>query len=61
MYPGNSYIIVCTLFSASTSSDMGSFALTVAEKRDDGATLRIFNDSSSSREPSIQWIVTRRN
>lgn len=56
-YPGNAYIIVGTLFSSSTSADMGSFLLSVAQKRANGATFRIFNGSPTSREPSLQWVL----
>lgn len=51
--------VVCSLGTNSTSADMGSFAIAPMAPTKTGVTIRVYNNSSSSRVPAINWIAIR--
>lgn len=50
--------VVCSLYSSSTSSDLGRFYISPINEGTTGFTARIFNGSSNARTPAIRWIAT---
>lgn len=49
--------ISATLFSSGTTSNIGSVCVAVAARNATSATLRIFNDRSTSISPGIMWFA----
>lgn len=52
---GGTPMVLCSLYSASTSSDLGSFSVAGIDPTASGFTCRVFNNSSNSRAPGIRY------
>lgn len=52
--------VFAQLVSTSTSPDLGSFAVVLTNTTPTDCTLRIFNNSSNSRAPAVQWFALGR-
>ena len=51
--------VVCCLNSTSTSGDIGGLSVAVYSVTSSGATLRLFNYTSGTRIPAINWIAAK--